>query len=196
MISDGYHDLPPGKLAAMVTHLVHDLTCLPALAEELWLDRLREADCERYRCLFRAVGQEWLWASRLRISISALRDILADPAVHAFALIVDGHDCGLMELDLRQRDAPELAFFGLVPSEIGRGWGRALMSHALMRAKMLGAHRLLVHTCTFDHPKALDFYCQNGFLPFKRALEVFEDPRLDGTLPREAAAAMPVIERV
>jgi GNAT superfamily N-acetyltransferase len=197
MLSDGYTELAPGRLAALVTYLRHDLTALPPrLAPPLpaTLQRLSGADVARYRRLFRLVGTDWLWFSRLLMPETKLAALLDDPGVHAWRLVGDQGDFGLLELDLRDGEAPELAFFGLAAQAIGAGWGRWLMAEALNRARELGAARLLVHTCSFDHPKALAFYCRSGFVPYRRALDVFEDPRLDGTLPRNAAAFMPVID--
>jgi hypothetical protein len=45
----------------------------------------------------------------------------------------------------------------------------------------------------FDHPAALAFYQRSGFRPFRRQIEVADDPRLDGTMPRDAARHVPVI---
>ena len=50
-----------------------------------------------------------------------------------------------------------------------------------------------LHTCSLDHPDALDFYNRSGFKPFRRQVEVYDDPRLTGLLPRDAAARMPII---
>ena len=54
--------------------------------------------------------------------------------------------------------------------------------------------RLWLHTCTFDHPAALAFYQRSGFRPFRRQIEVVNDPRLDGTVARDVARHVPVIE--
>lgn len=197
MLSDGYTELAPGRLAALVTYLAHDLRELPErrpLPAGARLARLGAGETARYRRLFRLVGAEWLWFSRLRLDQAALTAVLGDRAVHAFRLADEMGDFGLLELDLRQSEAPELAYFGLAARAIGAGWGRWLMAEALHRAHELGADRLFVHTCSLDHPKALAFYCKSGFTPCRRAVEVFEDPRLDGTLPRSAAAFLPVIE--
>lgn len=198
MTLDGYIDLEPGRLAALVTFLEHDLAAPLApepLPDGARLERLGAGDLQRYRALFRAVGQDWLWFSRLRISDLHLGAILGHDTVQALAL-TNGHgDIGLLELDFRDRAAPELAYLGLAPGAIGRGAGRALMGVALGMAKAAGMARLLVHTCSLDHPRALSFYVRSGFRPCRRAIEIFDDPRLDGTLPREAAAWLPLIER-
>ena len=196
MIADGYTQLPPGKLAALVTYLVHPLDHVPTLAAlpaSCRLERLDVGDTQRYRTLFAAVGQDWLWFSRLRMREQALGAILASSDVHAFALADERGDIGILELDLRNAEAPELAYFGLVNSAIGQGLGAALMAQGLALAIRLGVQRLQVHTCSLDHPGALAFYVRNGFRPVSRAIEVFDDPRLDGTLPQSAAAFMPLI---
>lgn len=197
MQKDGYTLLEPHKLAALVTYLVHDLDSAPPAPE--WpagfeLVRLAGADLGRYRDLFRAVGAPWLWFSRLRMPDLALWEILMSPQVEAYALVQDGRDIGLMELDFRDAETPELAFFGLVPEGVGQGLGKKLVSAALARSHEAGKKPLHVHTCSLDHPKALDFYCRAGFRPVRRAIEVFDDPRLDGTLPADCAPWLPLIE--
>ena len=56
-----------------------------------------------------------------------------------------------------------------------------------------GMSRFFVHTCTADSPQALGFYRSSGFTPYKRAIEIADDPRLAGVLPLEAAGHVPVI---
>ena len=205
MLDNGLFPLPPGKLAALVTDLERDLDGISDSVTQpdfvltnagfanVSLERLKNVTVERYRAVFRAVGQDWLWFSRLRMPLAELRGLLAHPDVHAFALVEDGQDIGLLELDLRSSDKPELAFFGLVASRVGGGLGRRLMQTALQYAKNLGAKRLHVHTCSLDHPAALGFYVRNGFVPVRRSVEIFDDPRLDGTLEKEAAQWLPLI---
>jgi ribosomal protein S18 acetylase RimI-like enzyme len=102
---------------------------------------------------------------------------------------------GLLELDFTTPGEAELAYFGLVPEEIGNGAGRWLMNEALARVwSRPGMERLFVHTCTADSPQALGFYRASGFTPYKRAIEIADDPRLTGVLPREAAGHVPLIE--
>lgn len=197
MQPDGFSVLDPHKLAALVTYLVHDLAAPAAeigLPGGFGLARLDGGSLERYRDIFRRVGAEWLWFSRLRMADAELGAILASPEVEALVLKGPEGDCGLLELDFRDPEFPELAFFGLVLEAHGKGLGRGLMSEALRRARARGVAELHVHTCSLDHPKALDFYCRAGFRPIRRAIEVFDDPRLNGTLPRDVAAWLPLIE--
>jgi hypothetical protein len=42
----------------------------------------------------------------------------------------------------------------------------------------------------------LSFFLRSGFTAYKRSIEVADDPRLKGFLPRDAAPRVPVIEGV
>jgi hypothetical protein len=53
--------------------------------------------------------------------------------------------------------------------------------------------RLWLHTCHFDSPQALPFYQRMGFKPYARAVEVFDDARLDGRLEAGAGPHVPLI---
>lgn len=194
---DGYTDLPAGRLAAAVVFL--EQRARPAARpdpaiEGLTLERLTDADLDRYLALFAAVGEPWLWFGRRIMPRATLAAILADPAVEALALVRDGRDVGLLELDARDPASIELAYFGLVPELLGSGAGRWLMNRAIARAWDLAPQRFFVHTCNFDHPGALAFYVRSGFVPYGRAIEIAADPRLLGHLPRTAAPHVPLIE--
>lgn len=192
----GYLDLPPGRLATLVTFL--EMTAPPkprALPPrpELELRLWRRPAPAAYRRLFRRVGEPWLWFSRLLLADEALAAVIHHPRVEIFVLARSGVDIGFAELDFRTAGQCELAFFGLVPEAIGTGAGRWLMTHVLERAWRPGVSRVWVHTCHFDHPGALAFYTRSGFRPFKLAIEVFEDPRLSGLLPSTAAPHVPLV---
>jgi GNAT superfamily N-acetyltransferase len=193
----GYHPLPDGHLANVVTCL--DMTARPELRpapveRKFMLERMSGSDTGRFRDLFRAVGRDIMWFSRLFMPEEELAGIIGDPDVESYALVEQGSDIGLLELDFRERGTCELSFFGLVPEAIGKGAGRLLMNEALARAWARPISRLWVHTCTFDHPAALGFYRRSGFSPYAVMVEVHADPRLTGHLPREASPDVPLIE--
>jgi GNAT superfamily N-acetyltransferase len=196
ILPDGYSDIPAGKIAAVVTHL--EITARPALRPDppgVWtLRRVETPDLNWFRDLYRRVGEEWLWFSRLQMSDADLAAIIQSPLVEVHALVQDGRDEGLLELDFREPGQCELAFFGVTAKLIGSGAGTRLMNHALERAWSRPVARVWVHTCTLDHPAALAFYQRSGFRPFLRQVEIADDPRLDGTVQRHVAKHVPIIE--
>ena len=99
----------------------------------------------------------------------------------------------MLELDFREPGQCELAFVGLVPGLSGQGHGRWLLAHAVRLAWRDGVKRVHVHTCTLDHPAAVAAYRRAGFVPYKRAIERFTDPRLTGDLPPDSAPHWPLL---
>ena len=196
MLSDGYTDVPAGKIATVVTSLEMLAPAKPERDPDqpaLALTKMDAPDPEWYRDLYRRVGTDWLWVSRLVMPDDSLLAILHHPSVEIWAVMKDGQAEGLLELDFREEGQCELAFFGLAASIIGKGVGRWLMNRAIDRAWSMPISRFWVHTCTVDSPQALGFYIRSGFLPYRRQIEIFDDPRLLGILPKEAAPQIPLL---
>jgi GNAT superfamily N-acetyltransferase len=169
----------------------------PLPASELQLVRWQTPTPEKYRALYRRVGEPWLWFSRLQMDDGTLAKIIHDEGVKIWAVTDKaGIELGILELDFREAGQCEIGFFGLVPELNGKGHGRWLMAIALQSAwGHKGVSRVWVHTCTLDAPGALGFYCKSGFIPYQRQVETFPDPRLSGLAPREAAPQIPLIGR-
>lgn len=120
-----------------------------------------------YRFLYEAVGQPWKWTDRKALDDEALRRIVQHPDVHVHVLYAHGTPAGYVELDYRPEDV-QIAYFGLMPPFIGRGLGRFLMDWSLREAWRRAPGRIWVHTCTDDHPGALAFYQENGFVAYRQ----------------------------
>lgn len=127
------------------------------------------------------------------MSDDELRAILHNPGIDIFVLSHNGVDAGLLEFDRRHVPDIEILFFGVMSELIGKGAGRALLEHCLPLEWEHRPQRIWLHTCTWDHPKALAFYIRAGFVPYKRAIEIADDPRLTGDLPRNAAPHLPIL---
>jgi GNAT superfamily N-acetyltransferase len=168
----------------------------PLPTAPLRLVQWHQPEPDKYRALFRRVGAPWLWFSRLVIDEAALLRIIHDPAVHIHAAVdAAGIEVGLVELDFRESGACEISYFALIPELAGRGLGRWLMGEALARSWRKGIDRVWLHTCSLDHPSALNFYRKQGFVAVRRTVETFVDPRLSGHLPPESAPHVPLLSR-
>lgn len=166
----------------------------PQIASPDWtFDHRSDLSPADYRRIYRAVGEDWLWSSRLVLADEALSAIIHSPDVEIYQLRTPTGEEGLLELDFRKPGACELAFFGLSRGLIGGPAGRWLMNRAIERAWGRPIDRFWVHTCTFDHPAALEFYLRSGFAPYQRQIEVFADPRLSGVLRADAAPHVPLL---
>ena len=212
MLADGSHDIPPGKVVEVTTYL--EMRRPPperggAMPEGCTIRHVTDPDPAWYRALFlRVGGADWLWFSRLRLSEAALGAAITDPGVEVYAVECQGRAEGLLELDSRDGESCELAYFGPhgprpqppvgVASlddgrpSFGQGVGRALMNFAIERAFSRPITRFHVHTCQLDSPQALGFYRRAGFTPVRQSVEVSDDPRLTGDLPPEAGSHVPI----
>jgi GNAT superfamily N-acetyltransferase len=119
-----------------------------------------------YRYLYNTVGEPYVWVARRRMSDETLAAIVRDPRDEIYVLYVDGAPAGYAELDLRKKAETELAYFGLMPDFIGRGFGSYLLASAIDIAWSQPIERLWVHTNTLDHPRALPLYQKMGFVPY------------------------------
>ena len=195
--SSVFTDVPAGKIAAVVTYLEMsarpDIEAPAASPSGGVLRRVGKPQTDWYRKLYLRIGSDLLWFSALTKSGKELERKINRPGIEIFAYALDGNDEGLLELDFSQPDECELGFFGLTPKTVGTGAGRFMMSHAIEKAWSRDISRFWLHTCTLDHPNALPFYLRSGFTAYKRQVELADDPRLDGTLPGDAAPQVPVI---
>lgn len=134
-----------------------------------------------YRYLYETVGSSVLWWERTLMSDETLAKALAEPGCDVFVLYVGGVPAGYYEL-AEQRDGGkldvQLAYFGLFPEFIGQGWGAYLLRVAIDEAWSRGPARVWVHTCTYDHPRALPNYQRAGFEPYMQETEFVDDPRV------------------
>ena len=191
-----YDDVRTGDVATVVTFLeMREKTAQQEVpASPLSLKRIENPQPDAYRTLFRQIGSPWLWFSRLVMNDAALAAIIQHPDVHLYAVVDEaGREVGMLELDFRESGEGELSFVGLIPELSGQGHGRWLLAEAVGLAWRETVVRVHVHTCTLDHPAALSAYRRAGFVPYRRAIEHFPDPRLIGLLPRDCAPQVPLI---
>ena len=190
-----YEPVPDGELAAVVTYLEMRSPPQNELpSSRLSVQRIEVPQPGHYRELFRLIGAPWLWFSRLIMDDAHLASVIQHPKVELYSVLDEhGREVGMIELDFREAHECELAFIGLIPELSGKGHGRWLLAEAVRRSWREGVDRVHVHTCSLDHPAALSAYRRAGFIPYRRAVERFPDPRLLGILPLESAPQIPVV---
>lgn len=134
-----------------------------------------------YRYLYRAVGEPWLWWIRNELADEELRDIIGNPLVEIAVLYVGGVPAGFFELDRRVENEVKIVYLGLLPEFIGRGLGKWLMSLAVDAAWSHEPERVWLHTCDWDHPRALLTYQWAGFDVYDMERHTVRDPRVPRT---------------
>src|SRR5262245_9800189 len=123
---------------------------------------------EKFRWLYRDVGDAYRWIDRLPWTDDQWRAHVSRPEIEMWVLHVDDVVGGYFELRFEpDAQSVEIAYFGLLPPFVGRGLGGALLTSAIRAARSRGDLRVWLHTCTRDHPHALDNYRARGFRVFR-----------------------------
>jgi GNAT superfamily N-acetyltransferase len=141
---------------------------VPAPRDGLTILHARTPSVPYYRFLYGAVGKDYHWLSRRKLSDAKLASVIQDSSNELHVLHVDGSPAGFAELDRRQPEEVELVQFGLMGDFIGQGLGKWFLQRMIDKAWSYRPNRLWLHTCTLDHPAALSFYKKAGFVEIKR----------------------------
>ncbi len=141
---------------------------VPAPRSDLSVVHVPSPSVPYYRSLYDAVGKEFHWLSRRKMTDETLAALLGDPRNEMHVLHVQDTPAGFAELDRRQPAEIELVQFGLTAPFIGKGLGKWFLQWAIDKAWSYQPNRFWLHTCTLDHPAALPNYTKAGFVLFKR----------------------------
>ena len=131
------------------------------------LQKLTRPLPEFNRFLYVAVGAPWQWYMRLTWTYDQWLRFLNRPGVETWVAFDQGTPVGYFELERQAGGSVEIAYFGLISDFIGQGFGKALLEDAIARAWQLGGQRVWLHTCSLDHPQALNNYLARGFKVFR-----------------------------
>ena len=139
--------------------------------------KIVESEVKQYqfnRFLYQLVGESWQWTDKLSWSAEEWRAYAENDNLRTWVAYYKGTPAGYYELQQQDQGDVEIAYFGLAPQFIGRGFGGFLLSEAIRSAWALdGTERVWVHTCTLDHPSALQNYQARGMEIFR--VETAED---------------------
>lgn len=118
---------------------------------------------ELNRFFYQAVGANYGWFERLGWSLGEWREYVEQPELETYVLAVTGIPAGYFELLHHANGDIEIKYFGLIGSYIGRGLGGHMLTAATEAAWGAGAKRVILDTCSLDHPHAFDHYVARGF---------------------------------
>ena len=127
---------------------------------------IRECEVKQYkfnRFLYQLVGADWEWTDKAVWSNEQWQDYAESDNLRTWVACFRGSPAGYYELQQQDGGNVEIAYFGLAPPFIGRGYGSYLLYHAIRSAwDWAETKRVWVHTCTLDHPHALGNYLARG----------------------------------
>ncbi|RVC59432.1 GNAT family N-acetyltransferase [Mesorhizobium sp. M00.F.Ca.ET.038.03.1.1] len=124
---------------------------------------LRQPPLHFYRYLVDRIGRKWHWQDYLCLSDADLAARIHGPQRDTRVLLIEGAPAGFFDLDRRDKETVEVVYFGLMEHVAGRGFGKWLLSEAMAAAFSADVRRIVLKTCSLDHPAALAIYQKAGF---------------------------------
>ena len=132
---------------------------------------IEEACVKQYqvnRMLYELIGENWDWNDKSNWTSSMWQEFAEVDSLRTWIAYNQGSIAGYFELKSIDAQTNEIAYFGLAQKFIGKGYGGALLSRAIAEAwNWNHAERIIVNTCTLDHPHALANYKARGFSVYK-----------------------------
>jgi hypothetical protein len=122
---------------------------------------------EYNRFLYEFVGRHWAWFDKNVWTPEQWRAYAEADDLRTWVGHLRGSPAGYVELQ-RQPDASvEISYFGLALPFIGQRLGGYLLTCAIENAWRWDAKRVWVHTCSLDHPNAMNNYQARGMVLYK-----------------------------
>lgn len=141
------------------------ISSLNAKTNSRGLDIL-ESEVKQYqfnRFLYQLVGEAWQWTDRLIWTDEQWKEYAENDNLRTWCAYLKGTPAGYFELQKQQNGNVEVALLGLADQFLNSGLGGYLLSEALKLAwSWDGATRVWLHTCSLDHPNALNNYTARG----------------------------------
>jgi len=130
-----------------------------------------EAEVKEFRFnryMYQLVGEEWNWTDKLSLSDDEWKQYAESDNLRTWVACEKGSIAGYYELQKQKDENVEIAYFGLAPKFLEKGFGGYLLTHAIKSAWSWGnTKRVWVHTCTLDHESALNNYKARGLKIYK-----------------------------
>ena len=122
-------------------------------------------DFQINKFFYKQIGKRHQWVDRLIWQDKDWLKYISNENLRTYILKKENDLVGYFELIFNNNDC-EIAYFGILEEFIGKGYGGFLLSEAL-KIGFKRAKRIWVHTCSLDHPNAIENYKSRGMKIFK-----------------------------
>ena len=136
--------------------------------EDLVIELIDPISFELNKFFYKQVGKKYQWVDRLVWENKDWINYTSNNNLKTYVLKKKDDLVGYFELILNsKKNECEIAYFGILEDYFNKGFGGYMLSEALKNSFKLGAKRAWVHTCSLDHPHAIQNYKSRGMKVFK-----------------------------
>ncbi len=137
-------------------------------SEDYIIQLLEPSNFELNKFFYKQIGKNYQWIDRLVWTNSDWIKYVSNKNLKTFVLKKDSNLVGFFELILNKEvNESEIAYLGILEEYFNKGCGGYLLSEAIRKSFENGAKRVWVHTCSLDHPHAIENYKSRGMKIFK-----------------------------
>lgn len=151
----------------------------------------KKPNVEWYIDSYRTIGRDYIWNYRPGQTIEDIRNIIQSDNCEIYTLCKGDAAIGMAELDVSDPKNIEIVHFGLIPAFVGQGIGQKFLLQIITMLWARQPDRIWLSTCGLDHPQAISFYQNAGFMIFKTTDGVFKDYRYSDFYTLEDAPQIP-----
>ena len=144
---------------------INDLKTKPISSECFSIKEANKDNFDLNKFFYKQIGKRHQWVDRLIWQDKDWLKYISNENLRTYILKKENDLVGYFELIFNNNDC-EIAYFGILEEFIGKGYGGFLLSEAL-KIGFKRANRIWVHTCSLDHPNAIENYKSRGMKIFK-----------------------------
>ena len=144
---------------------INDLKTKPISSECFSLKEANKDNFDLNKFFYKQIGKRHQWVDRLIWQDKDWLKYISNENLRTYIFKRENDLVGYFELIFNNNDC-EIAYFGILEEFIGKGYGGFLLSEAL-KIGFKRANRIWVHTCSLDHPNAIENYKSRGMKIFK-----------------------------
>ena len=144
---------------------INDLKTKPILSDCFSLKEASKYNFDLNKFFYKQIGKRHQWVDRLIWQDKDWLKYISNENLRTYIFKIENDLVGYFELIFNNNDC-EIAYFGILEEFIGKGYGGFLLSEAL-KIGFKRANRIWVHTCSLDHPNAIENYKSRGMKIFK-----------------------------
>ena len=144
---------------------INELKSKRTLLDDFTLFEAEKNNFDLNKFFYKQIGKKHQWVDRLIWQDKNWIEYVSNKNLKTFILQKNNDFVGYFEL-LFNKNECEIAYFGILEEFIGNGYGGFLLSEAI-RIGFKNANRIWVHTCSLDHPNAIENYKSRGMKVFK-----------------------------
>ncbi len=145
-----------------------DLKEVKEISKNYSLKLLNPDNFQLNKFFYKNVGKKHQWVDRLIWTETQWIDYVSSKNVKTYIFKNKENLAGFFELILHiEKKEIEISYFGLLEEFQNKKIGSYLLSEAIKKSFLNDINRVWLHTCSLDHPNALNNYIARGMKIFK-----------------------------